>query len=218
MFSGTIWRRIWRILEREWKNFNLVWISMRKRSNFGMRNEYYFEILRTFLEECLMERFGKVGRISLEKNWWRIPLSLNFVEETIDFWDRESVFSRFWDSFGTFFRRMLMKRIGILRILEKNLWGIPLSLDFSGEMIDFGDRERILFLRFWDLFWRNVWWNGLEKWELLKGIEKFHLVWILMRKRSNLQDREKYSRDFGTFLNIWWNIENSWKEFVKNST
>ena len=41
---------------------------MRKRSNFGMRNEYYFEILRTFLEECLMERFGKVGRIGLEKN------------------------------------------------------------------------------------------------------------------------------------------------------
>ena len=68
MFSGTIWRRIWRILEREWKNFNLVWISMRKRSDFRMRNEYYFEILRIFLEKCLMERFGKEFGEFLKEN------------------------------------------------------------------------------------------------------------------------------------------------------
>ena len=43
-----------RILEREWKDFNLVWISMRKRSDFKIRNEYTFEILRSFLEKCLM--------------------------------------------------------------------------------------------------------------------------------------------------------------------
>ena len=41
---------------------------MRKRSDFRMRNEYYFEILRIFLEKCLMERFGKEFGEFLKEN------------------------------------------------------------------------------------------------------------------------------------------------------
>ena len=84
-----------RILEREWKDFNLVWISMRKRSDFGMRNEYYFEIWRSFLEKCLVEWFGEEfgeflkenGKISIwfEFRWgndrilgWEMSIILRF--------------------------------------------------------------------------------------------------------------------------------------------
>lgn len=95
-----------RILERDWK-ISLGLDFGEETIEFWRQETSILEILGLFgdffLEECSMERSGKL-RI-LERDW-KISLGLDFDEETIDFGEGKWVFLKFWDFLGTFFRRM----------------------------------------------------------------------------------------------------------------
>ena len=123
-----------------------------------MRNEYSFEILRPFLEECSMERFGKVRIEQFHLIWvlmrkrsnfwdekrifltfwnffrgmfdgtvWKSENSWNKIEQFLLVWGNDRIFrmrNEYFRDFGIFLKHILgeclMERIGILRILQKN--------------------------------------------------------------------------------------------------